>query len=417
MLIKTLLNHVEKHKSFVYKDVRLVTGDGRERIEVDIEPRSNGAALCSGCGQPGAGYDRLETRRFDYVPLWGIAVVFLYAMRRVSCPRCGVVVEQVPWAEGKSPMTKSYAWFLAMWARRLSWKEVAACFGTSWDTVYQAVAMAVSYGMEHRDLSGIKAIGIDEVSMHAGHNYMTVVYQLDNGCRRLLWIGKDRTETTLRQFFTWLGKERTAAIQYVCSDMWKPYRNVIAQKAKQAVHILDRYHIVANMNKALDKVRRQETKRLKGEGKAPVLKNTRWCILKRRKNLTKNQKGTLRELLVMNLTTVRAYILKEEFNHFWDYTSSTWAGKFLDAWCSKTMRSRIEPMKEVARSLRNHKPLILNWFKAKGEVSTGAVEGFNNKIKTTARKSYGFRSDNVMIVALYHVLGDLPLPPVTHRFC
>lgn len=417
MLVKTLLNYVEKHKSFVYKDVRLVTDDGQERIEVDIEPRSNGKPLCSDCGQPGSGYDRLETRRFDYVPLWGIAVVFLYAMRRVNCAYCGVKVEQIPWAEGKSPVTKSYAWFLAAWARRMSWKEVAACFGSSWETVYRAVVWAVSYGLEHRDLSGVKAIGVDEVAMRAGHKYMTVVYQLDAGCRRLLWIGNDRTERTLNLFFFWFGKERSAAIRYVCSDMWKPYLNVVKEKAKGAAHILDRFHIVANMNKALDTVRRQEAARLKKGGKEPVLKNSRWCILKRRENLTAKQGTKLRDLVSMNLKTVRAYLLKEEFQHFWDYTRAAWAAKFLDRWCTKTMRSRIEPMKQIARSLRNHKPLILNWFKAKGEVSTGAVEGFNNKIKTTARKSYGFKSDNVMIYALYHVLGALPMPPVTHRFC
>lgn len=417
MLIKTLLNHVEKHKSFVYKDVRLAGTVGCEHIEVDIEPRSNGKPLCSGCGRPGPAYDRLETRRFSYVPLWGIAVFFLYAMRRVACPVCGVRVEQVPWADGKSPITKSYAWFLAVWARRLSWKEVAACFGTSWDTVYRSVAWVVSYGLEHRDLSGVTAIGIDEVAMHAGHKYMTVVYQLDKGCRRLLWIGKDRTERTLKNFFFWFGEKRTATIRYVCSDMWKPYLKVVKEKAKQAVHILDRFHIVANMNKALDTVRRQEAARLKKAGREPILKNSRWCILKRPRNLTEKQETKLSELVKMNLKTMRAYLLKEEFQHFWDYSRAAWAGKFLDRWCAKTMRSRIEPMKAAARSLRSHRELILNWFRAKGEVSTGAVEGFNNKIKTTARKSYGFKSDNVLIFALYHVLGDLPLPPVTHRFC
>lgn len=417
MQIKTLLNHVEKNKSFVYKEVRLVTEDGKERIEVDIEARGNGKPICSGCGLPGVGYDRLKTRRFYYVPVWGIAVVFLYAMRRVNCPECGIIVERVPWAEGKSPVTKSYAWYLAMWARRLSWREVAKYFGTSWDTVYEAVKWAVSYGIEHRDLSGIRAIGIDEVAMWKGHKYMTVVYQIDKNRRRLLWIGKNRTKTTLKQFFSWFGEERTKSLRYVCSDMWDPYLKVVKEKAKGVIHILDRYHIVAKMNEGLDKVRREEARKLKKEGKDPLLKDSRWCILKRPKNLTAKQRSTLKELLSMNLKTAKAYLLKEEFQHFWDYVSSVWAEKFLDAWCFRTMRSRIEPMKEIARSLREHKPLLLNWFKAKGEVSTGAVEGFNNKIKVTARKSYGFKSIDVLTYALYHVLGDLPMPPITHKFC
>ena len=416
MLLKTVLNHVEKHKSFVYRRTRLVE-EGGKRIEVDIEERKNSRPVCSKCNKGGPGYDRLPAREFQYVPLWGIAVVFIYSMRRVDCARCGVTVEAVPWASGKSPLTKSYAWFLSVWARRMAWSEVASIFGTTWNRVYDAVKWAVDYGLAHRDLSGITAIGVDEIAYRKGHKYMTVVYQIDKGCRRLLWIGRERTEETLRGFFTWFGEARSLAIRFVCSDMWKPYLNVIEEKAKNALNILDRFHLVAKMNEALDEVRRSEARRLKEEGYEPVLKNTRWCILKRTHNLTEKQFATLKELLFMNLKTVKAYLMKEDFHQFWEYTYPANAGKFLDAWCKRVMYSRIEPMKKIARSLRSHRELILNWFKAKKEYSNGAVEGLNNKIKTTARKSYGFKSVKVLEAALYHTLGDLPLPPVTHRFC
>jgi len=274
----------------------------------------------------------------------------------------------------------------------------------------------VAWGREHQDLSGITAIGVDEVAYKKGHNYLTVVYQLNDGCRRLLWIGKDRTEETLRGFFSWFGETRSAAIHFVCSDMWKPYLNVIHTCAEKALHILDRFHIMANMGKALDDVRREEAHRLRAEGREPVLKKSRWCILKRVTNLTKTQIAKLKELMQYNLKTMRAYLLKEDFQHFWEYISPTWAGKFLDAWCTRTMRSKIEPMKKIARSLREHRELILNWFKAQKQFSSGAVEGLNNKIKTTTKKSYGFRSVEVLKIALYHTLGQLPLPPATHEF-
>jgi transposase len=258
---------------------------------------------------------------------------------------------------------------------------------------------------------------VDEVAYRKGHKYLTVVYQIDQGCRRLLWIGRERTEETLRGFFGWFGEARSGAIRFVCSDMWKPYLNVIKEKAKNALNILDRFHIAAKMNEALDEVRREEARRLKEEGYEPVLKNTRWCILKRTENLTKRQCATLKELLGMNLKTVKAYLMKEDFHQFWEYTYPGNAGRFLDAWCKRVMTSRIEPMKKMVWSLRSHRELILNWFRARGEISNGAVEGLNNKIKTTARKSYGFKSVEVLEVALYHTLGNLPLPPVTHRFC
>jgi transposase len=417
MLIKTLLNHVEKHKGFVYGRVNRVEQKNQIRLEVEIQARKNSKPICSRCNFPGPGYDRLPERKFEYVPLWGIAVYFVYAMRRVNCRRCGVTVETVPWAEGKLHLTRSFSWFLAVWASRLPWTQVANIFGTSWNRVYAAVSWSVSWGMEHRDLSGVTAIGVDEISYKKGHKYLTVVYQINKGCRRLLWIGRGRSEATLRGFFHWFGEERSELIEYVCSDMWKPYLNVVRDCATGAINILDRFHIMANMNKALDKVRRQETRKLKEQGKNPVLKNSRWCILKRTANLTNKQFTKLKDLLDMNLKTVKTYLLKEDFHKFWGYTYPANAGKFLDAWCTRTMRSKIEPMKDMARSLRSHRELLLNYFRAKKQFSSGAVEGLNNKIKTTARKSYGFRSLNVFEIALFQALGMLPLPPITHKFC
>ena len=138
-------------------------------IEIDIEPRKNGRAVCSGCGKARPGYDRERTpRRFEFVPLWGIAVFFVYAMRRVDCPTCGVTVERVPWAEGKSHLTTAYRWFLAQWAKRLSWRETAVAFRTSWENVFRSVKMAVSWGLEHRSLEGIEAIGVDEIQWQKG---------------------------------------------------------------------------------------------------------------------------------------------------------------------------------------------------------------------------------------------------------
>ena len=170
------------------------------------------------------------------------------------------------------------------------------------------------------------------------------------------------------------------------------------------------------MNTALDQVRAGEARRLVRDGYEPVLKKTRWCVLKRRANLTGQQRFRLRDLLRYNLQTVRAYLLKEDFQQFWEYESPSWAGKFLDEWCGQVMRSRIEPMKKIARTLRSHRALILNYFRARKQLSSGVVEGLNNKAKLTMRKSYGFRTFHVTETALYHALGKLPEPDVAHNF-
>ena len=413
MQVKTVLNRVHEIKGFVYGKIRWAA----DELEVEVLARKGSRPICSGCDRKCPGYDVLAERRFAFVPLWAISVVLVYALRRVDCPRCGVKVERVPWGDGKRPITRAYAVFLARWARRLSWKEVAGIFHTSWEMVYRSVAWVVEYGLAHRDLEGITAIGVDEVQFRKGHDYLTVVYQIDSGSRRLLWVGHQRTTKTLLRFFKMLGKPRTAAVQFICSDMWQPYLKVIAKKAAQAIHILDRFHIVAKLNKALDEIRASEAKQLAAQGYEPVLTRSRWCFLKREENLTEGQRTRLADLLRYDLKSVRGYLLKQSFQLFWEYTSPYWAGWFLDRWLARAMRSRLEPIKAVARSIRNHKELILNWFRARKEFSSGIVEGMNYKIKLTIRKAYGFRELKVAEIALYHALAQLPEPELTHRFC
>lgn len=417
MHVRTILNSLEKHKGFVYETERFGQWGGKRCLEIPIRPRKSSRPVCSSCGRRGPTYDHLGERRTHHVPLWGMAVFFLYTMRRVDCRRCGVKVEKVPWVEGKRSMTLSFQWFLACWAKVLSWQQVADAFGVKWGCVYSSVAMAVAWGRERMDLNRIDAIGVDEI--HWGHGqeaYVTLVYQIDPDRTRLLWMGRRRRARTLLGFFKWFGAERSAKLKFVCSDMWKAYLKVIAKKAGQALHVLDRFHIVGQLNKAVDEVRREEAGAMRRKGQEPVLTGSRWCLLKKPSNLTDRQKPRLRELLQLNLRTVRAYLLKEDFQFFWGYTSATWAGKFMDQWCARAMRSKLKPMKRVARMLRGHRELILNWFRARKAISAGVVEGMNNKAKLGTKQAYGFHTYECLETALYHRLGDLPEPELAHRF-
>lgn len=415
MRLITILNQCHRLPGFVYEGAKRAEGE-RHLIEVRVRPRKRSVAICSGCHRKRAGYDRLPERRFEFIPVWGYAVVLLYAMRRVDCRVCGVVVEEVPWASGKHQLTKVYMQFLAHWARQLSWKGTAEAFRTSWEKVCHSVEYVVSWGLEHRALGTIRAIGVDEIQYGKGHQYLTLVYQIEEGLTRLLWVGRDRTAETFRGFFRMIGAEVAAGIEFVCSDLWKAYLRVVREKCSQAVHVLDRFHIVSTLNKALDEVRAGEARQMAREGHQPLLKKTRWCILKRKSNLTSEQKYRLRDLLRHNLRTVRAYLLKEDFQQLWGYESPTWAGKFLDEWCRQAMRSRIRPFKKVVKTLRRHRHLLLNYFRAKKQLSSGVVEGLNNKAKVTMRKSYGFRTYRVTELALYHALAKLPEPELTHEF-
>ena len=414
MELTTILNYCYPQPGFVYQKARF--RPSKRAIEVPMRPRKGSKPICSQCQKPAPGYDRMQVRSFELIPFWGLAVFMMYALRRVQCGQCGVVVEKIPWSEGKHHSTKAHLLFLAHWARKLAWKEVAESFHCSWDRVRDAVEYVVEYGLLHRTLGSIFAIGVDEIQYAKGHKYLTLVYQIDRECIRLLWIGKERTIESFQGFFTMIGEKVAAEILFVCSDMWQPYLDVIRQKCAHALHILDRFHIAAKMNKALDEVRAGETRRMLRDGYEPVLKKSRWCVLKRKENLTSKQQVRLRDLLRYNLQTVRAYLLKEDFQQFWTYNSPAWAGKFLDFWCHQALRSRIEPIKKIARTLRTHRELLLNYFKARKQFSSGVVEGLNNKAKVVMRRSYGFRTFPVLELALYHSLGKLPEPTLTHRF-
>lgn len=417
MRIETILNNCQKFKSFIYWKVSMEKmSTGQDYIKVFVKPRKNGQLLCSYCSKAAKQYDTLTTREFEFVPLWGYRVFLVYQMRRVNCHTCGIKVESVPWASGKYTLTKTYMKFLSDWARKLSWQETARSFKTSWQKVFTAVRFVVEYGLKNRDITDVESIGIDEVSLQKGHRYLTLVYQIDQHCSRLLWIGKDRTIKTLLRFYRQFGKHWAEKLKHVCSDMWKPYLKVIKKKSPQAIHILDRFHIVAKLNKAIDEVRAGEHRQMKQDGYEPILKKSRWCLLKRKENLTEKQEAKLTDLLKYNLKSIRAYLLKEDFNGFWEYVSPGWAGRFLDRWCNRAMRSKLEPVKKVAKTIRRHKPLILNWFKAKKAFSSGIVEGFNNTVKVVTKNAYGYRSFKCAEIALYHRLGKLPEPLDTHRF-
>ena len=313
MQLKTILNFVEKYKSFVYAEACWSNCDQHE-IEFVIEPRRNSRPICSGCGKHRPGYHRLTARRFEFVPLWAIPVYFVYALRRVDCPQCGIVVEQVPWASGKNQQTHRYRLFLSTWAKRLSWQEVANIFGTSWDSVFRAIYWVVSWGVVHRELSSITAIGIDEIQYRRGHKYLTLVYQLDAGAKRLLYVAKDRREASLNGFFDILDKPTIAGIKFA------------------------------------------------------------W-----------------------------------HFWHFWDSDDGTEGQRFFDGWYGWAIRSRLEPIKKVARMLKVRLPGLMSYFRH--YVTNALTEGFNSKIQSIKSAARGFRSFKNYRLRILYYCGKLDLLP------
>lgn len=425
MHLSSLINLLIKYKGFVSEGDKLIQEEsGEKRIEVYYRPRKGSQGKCPLCRRSCPTYDTSKKpRNFEFVPVFMIPIFIVYRMRRVECPVHGVKTEEVPWSDGKSDMSNIYSQFLGNWARRLSYSEVARYFHTSYGKVFRSVQSLVEWGLEHRKLEGIKSIGVDEICYRIGRTFMTLVYQIDEEQVRLLHICFERKEKSLISFFAMLNRGRVGItklsneIQYVCSDMWRPYLNVIGKWCGNAVHILDRFHIKKHLNEAVDQIRRDTVTRLKSKGKGEdlQLRGSKYLFLKNREHLSAAQTLRLNDLLKINLPIVKAYFLKEDFDRFWEYSSPYWSGKFLKQWCRQAKQSKLKPMQRFVRMLKNHEALLMNWFKSRG-LSSGIVEGLNNKAKTVMKRSYGFRTEEGLKIALYHTLGNLPEPEVTHRF-
>ena len=329
-----------------------------------------------------------------------------YRPRRVDCPRCGVRVEDFPWAEPWARVTTALSNAVAVLARELSWQGTARQYALNWKSVATIVKRAVDYGRRHRKRPPVHVIGIDEVSRRKGQVYLTVVYDLER--RVLLWVGDDRTEKAVRPFFTEeLGARRCRTLQVVCMDMWAAYAKLVREHAPNAQILFDRFHIVKHLNEAVDAVRRELWRQLTAKERTPF-KGTRWLLLKNPWNLTDHQKERLSTLVRWNSPLVRAWYLKEAFQLFWFYKQPARAGAHLTKWIRSAMRSKLEAFKKFAQMLRGHLDGILSWTKVR--VSNGAVEGMNNKIKSISHRSFGFRTAENFIAAIYHCCARLPLP-------
>lgn len=408
MLVESIVRKTLGIKRHVVTEV--VQTEAGLRIELNVHKRRR--LPCGSCGRLARVRDRLTSRRWKHVPLWGIPVTLSYAPARVACANCGKVrVEEIPWNRGKCRLSTGLVWLLASWCKLLAWDQVAKLFGVHWNTVATAVSQAVAYGLDHREMGSVVYIGIDELSRRKGHVYVTNVYDLKE--KRLLWSGEGRSRETLRAFFEEHGPALKHSVKAVCCDMWQPYIDMVKECLPEAILVFDKFHIMQHLLKAVDEVRREEARELK-KTNPELLKRTRYIWLKNPENLTDKQRARLGYLERLNLRCNRAYLLKETFREFWEYKRKGWAKRFLKKWFWWATHSRLDPMRDFAWMLRRHEEDILNYFTER--ISNGAVEGMNNKAKVVSHRCYGFRTPKTYITALYHCLGNLPEPEMVHRF-
>jgi transposase len=400
-------------ETFIRKQLRLkahtVTRveETAECMVVYIDRLSNRLLRCGVCRRRCRQvHDIRKQREWRDLSMRKLPLQLRYRPRRVECPRCGVRVEDFPWAEPWARVTTALSNAVAVLARELSWQGTAREYGLNWKSVATIVKRAVQYGLKHRKRPPVHAIGIDEVSRRKGQVYLTVVYDLER--RVLLWVGDERTEEAVRPFFTKeMGKRRCQTLRVVCMDMWAAYAKLVREHAVNAQILFDRFHIVKHLNEAVDTARRDLRRQLTAKQRVSF-KGTRWLLLKNPWNLNSSQEERLSTLVQWNSPLVRAWYLKESFQLFWTYRQPWRAKQHLLKWMNSAIRSRLAPFQKFVGMLRSHLDGILAWTKIR--LSNGAVEGMNNKIKSISHRSFGFRTAENFIAAIYHCCARLPLP-------
>lgn len=303
--------------------------------------------------------------------------------------------ETLSWLWESGRFTKRFEEKVGRMARQMPLTEVAKLNQISWD---QAWRMELEYmrdlAKQHPPAPKIRVIGVDEISIRKGHTYRVVVADMDE--QRPIWIGgTGRTKEDLDQFFAEIGAERSRGIELAVMDMWKAFRNSTNENAPQARIIFDKFHILRHLSDALDKIRRQEYKRV-NEKERKYIKGQRYTLLSHKANLDTEGRRSLKLLLKANRPLNKAYLLKEAFGQLWDYRYPVSARKFFDNWKAQLRWQKLKPFEEFAAMIEKHWDGIVSYCHPDNKVSLGFMEGLNNKIRVIQRRAYGIRNDEYL---------------------
>jgi len=368
---------------------------------------------CGQCGVRAPGYDRSKPRRWRSLGLGAVVVYLEYAPRRVQCRRCGGVrVERVPWAVHGSNFTERFEELTAYLAQTMDKTAVTKLMGIAWTTVGNIVTRVVERNRDPEALKGLRRIGIDEFSYRKRHRYATVV--VDHDRHKVVWAGEGRGAATLATFFKMLGNEGVSRLETATIDMAGGYIKALEEHAPHVRIIFDRFHVQKLASAAVDEVRRELWREMRGTEDAHAIKHTRFILLRRGDRLERHHRARLRTVAKKNKRLYRAYLLKETLADALDYKQPKRAADALDAWLSWACRSKLTAFVRVARTIRKHRDGVLAYIRER--LTNGLVEGINNKVRVIARRAYGFHSAGALIAMIFLCAAGITLdPPLPHR--
>lgn len=378
----------------------------QKRVEVEIECREGTVWAEAGERLHIQGY---EQRRWRHLDTMQFETILKARVPRVKYPDGHTEMVRVPWAQPHGRFTLFFeCWAIEVLLACQNVTAACALLGLDWSSAQRIMDRAVERGLARRSLEGIEKVGMDEKSFGRGHDYIALLNDLDGS--RVVEVTPGNDTESGRRLWQALDKDQRDKVQAAAMDMSAGFAAATRLEAPQAVIVYDKFHVSALLNKAVDLVRRQEHRRLSKEGDE-ILKGTKQLWLYNPINLSEERQEHFQEVLQVNLKTSRAWLLKENFCGFWDQ-EGRWQGEgYFKKWYSHAIRTRLEPIKKVARTLKRHLEGLLNYFEHR--ITNAASESINSRIQALKANARGFRAFDNYRTRILFFLGKLHMAPTT----
>jgi transposase len=380
----SLLYHAFGVRGYQYVSSEFLDGNVYFTI---TQPRNQ--LRCSHCGSTETWSQGSMPRMFRGLPIGCKATFLCFSVPRVLCFTCGHVRQvQVSFAEPRRQYTKAFERYALELSRHMTIQAVAQHLGVSWDTIKDIQKRRLQKRFGKPKLGKLKEIAIDEVAAGKGHRYLTLVLDLHSGA--VVYVGEGKGVQALREFWPQVRRAR-AHIRAVATDLGRGYIRAVRDNLPRVIHVFDHFHVVKLFNDKLSAFRRELYQRLTNTEERRLLKGTRWLLLKNPENLdpARNESERLDEALALNTPLTKAYYLKEDLRQIWQQPNKATARRVLQDWLRRADASGIGMLQQFAATLRTHRKGILAYYDCR--ISTGPLEGTNNKIQTMKRQAYGFR--------------------------
>jgi len=377
-----------------------------KELHLAVKPYKNGCR-CPDCGRRGRIVRQVPSLRcWEDLTLMGLKTLLWYAPKEILCPTHGRVQEEVPWAPAYSRVTYRLEWRICALCQIMTQKAAAEILKMAPSTLSDLLHRIIKRVRDGHRIRGIKTLGVDEISFCKGRRFATLVYDLDRA--RVLWVGLGKGRETIDRFFNeCLSAGQKARIRWASCDMSRAYTEAIKHHCPNATLVIDRFHVVKALNEAVDEVRKEEWRALDPQGRQAI-KGLRWLLAMHSDNRSKGHTRFLNQLRNSNRRIHRAWVLKDEFEHFWNYSYRGAAEKFLKRWMTTALRSRIPSLRKFVGTLRNHMDNILAFIDR--NLTNAVAEGINRIVKIVKNRASGYRNLESFADMIYLTVGDLDIP-------